>query len=39
MACVPGTEYAMKITRPLDLVLAETLLAATLAYDPIAWPR
>ena len=26
VACVPGTEYAMKITRPLDLVLAETLL-------------
>lgn len=27
--CVPGSEYAMKITRPLDLVLAEHLLAGT----------
>jgi 2-C-methyl-D-erythritol 4-phosphate cytidylyltransferase len=26
VACVPGSEYAMKITRPLDLVIAETLL-------------
>ncbi|HET9516282.1 MAG TPA: 2-C-methyl-D-erythritol 4-phosphate cytidylyltransferase [Actinoplanes sp.] len=26
VACVPGSEHAMKITRPLDLVLAEALL-------------
>jgi 2-C-methyl-D-erythritol 4-phosphate cytidylyltransferase len=26
VACVPGSERAMKITRPLDLVLAEALL-------------
>lgn len=26
VVCVPGSEYAMKITRPLDLALAETLL-------------
>jgi 2-C-methyl-D-erythritol 4-phosphate cytidylyltransferase len=26
VACVPGSEQAMKITRPLDLVLAEALL-------------
>ena len=26
VTCVPGSELAMKITRPLDLVLAETLL-------------
>ena len=26
VACVPGSELAMKITRPLDLILAETLL-------------
>jgi 2-C-methyl-D-erythritol 4-phosphate cytidylyltransferase len=26
VTCVPGTELAMKITRPLDLVLAEALL-------------
>ncbi|GAB3149195.1 2-C-methyl-D-erythritol 4-phosphate cytidylyltransferase [Micromonospora sonneratiae] len=26
--CVPGSEYAMKITRPFDLALAEHLLAA-----------
>ncbi|MGK5679570.1 2-C-methyl-D-erythritol 4-phosphate cytidylyltransferase [Actinoplanes sp. URMC 104] len=26
VACVPGSELAMKITRPLDLVLAEALL-------------
>jgi 2-C-methyl-D-erythritol 4-phosphate cytidylyltransferase len=26
VTCVPGSDYAMKITRPLDLVIAETLL-------------
>jgi 2-C-methyl-D-erythritol 4-phosphate cytidylyltransferase len=26
VTCVPGSELAMKITRPLDLILAETLL-------------
>jgi 2-C-methyl-D-erythritol 4-phosphate cytidylyltransferase len=26
VACVPGSELAMKITRPLDLILAEALL-------------
>jgi len=26
VTCVPGSELAMKITRPLDLVLAEALL-------------
>ncbi|MET8349647.1 2-C-methyl-D-erythritol 4-phosphate cytidylyltransferase [Micromonospora sp. NPDC005206] len=28
VSCVPGSEYALKITRPLDLALAEHLLAA-----------
>ncbi|WP_422737246.1 2-C-methyl-D-erythritol 4-phosphate cytidylyltransferase [Micromonospora sp. WMMD729] len=28
VACVPGSEYALKITRPFDLALAEHLLAA-----------
>ncbi|WP_433264895.1 2-C-methyl-D-erythritol 4-phosphate cytidylyltransferase [Micromonospora vinacea] len=28
VSCVPGSEYAMKITRPFDLALAEHLLAA-----------
>ncbi|MGC5378671.1 2-C-methyl-D-erythritol 4-phosphate cytidylyltransferase [Micromonospora sp. DT68] len=28
VSCVPGSEYALKITRPFDLVLAEHLLAA-----------
>ncbi|MFY1674779.1 2-C-methyl-D-erythritol 4-phosphate cytidylyltransferase [Plantactinospora sp. WMMB334] len=28
VTCVPGSEYAMKITRPFDLVLAEHLLTA-----------
>ncbi|MEO3772332.1 2-C-methyl-D-erythritol 4-phosphate cytidylyltransferase [Micromonospora sp. B9E7] len=27
VSCVPGSEYALKITRPLDLALAEHLLA------------
>ncbi|MDY7083905.1 MAG: 2-C-methyl-D-erythritol 4-phosphate cytidylyltransferase [Actinomycetota bacterium] len=27
VACVPGSELAMKITRPLDLILAEALLS------------
>lgn len=27
VACVPGSEYALKITRPFDLALAEHLLA------------
>jgi 2-C-methyl-D-erythritol 4-phosphate cytidylyltransferase len=27
VTCVPGSELAMKITRPLDLILAEALLA------------
>ncbi|MER6594376.1 2-C-methyl-D-erythritol 4-phosphate cytidylyltransferase, partial [Micromonospora purpureochromogenes] len=26
--CVPGSEYALKVTRPFDLALAEHLLAA-----------
>jgi 2-C-methyl-D-erythritol 4-phosphate cytidylyltransferase len=26
VACVPGSELALKITRPLDLILAEALL-------------
>jgi 2-C-methyl-D-erythritol 4-phosphate cytidylyltransferase len=26
VTCVPGSELAMKITRPLDLVIAEALL-------------
>lgn len=26
--CVPGSEYALKVTRPFDLTLAEQLLAA-----------
>jgi 2-C-methyl-D-erythritol 4-phosphate cytidylyltransferase len=29
VACVPGSELAMKITRPLDLILAEALLHVT----------
>ncbi|MBM0204522.1 2-C-methyl-D-erythritol 4-phosphate cytidylyltransferase [Micromonospora sp. NPDC051227] len=29
VSCVPGSEYAVKITRPFDLALAEHLLAAT----------
>ncbi|GIG85268.1 2-C-methyl-D-erythritol 4-phosphate cytidylyltransferase [Plantactinospora endophytica] len=28
VSCVPGSEYAMKITRPFDLALAEHLLSA-----------
>jgi 2-C-methyl-D-erythritol 4-phosphate cytidylyltransferase len=28
VVCVPGSEYALKITRPFDLALAEHLLAA-----------
>jgi 2-C-methyl-D-erythritol 4-phosphate cytidylyltransferase len=28
VVCVPGSEYALKITRPLDLVLAEHLLTS-----------
>jgi 2-C-methyl-D-erythritol 4-phosphate cytidylyltransferase len=33
--CVPGSEYAFKITRPFDLVLAEHLLVtAPVAVDP-----
>jgi 2-C-methyl-D-erythritol 4-phosphate cytidylyltransferase len=26
VSCVPGSDLAMKITRPLDLILAEALL-------------
>jgi 2-C-methyl-D-erythritol 4-phosphate cytidylyltransferase len=26
VSCVPGSELALKITRPLDLILAEALL-------------
>jgi 2-C-methyl-D-erythritol 4-phosphate cytidylyltransferase len=26
VTCVPGSDLALKITRPLDLVLAEALL-------------
>ncbi|MEU4470811.1 2-C-methyl-D-erythritol 4-phosphate cytidylyltransferase [Micromonospora sp. NPDC023888] len=29
VSCVPGSEYALKITRPFDLTLAEHLLAAS----------
>jgi 2-C-methyl-D-erythritol 4-phosphate cytidylyltransferase len=29
VSCVPGSEFAMKITRPLDLVIAEALLHVT----------
>ncbi|MEU7927285.1 2-C-methyl-D-erythritol 4-phosphate cytidylyltransferase [Micromonospora sp. NPDC049107] len=29
VTCVPGSEYALKITRPFDLALAEHLLAAS----------
>ena len=29
VTCVPGSELALKITRPLDLVLAEALLRLT----------
>ena len=29
VACVPGSELALKITRPLDLILAEALLHVT----------
>ncbi|RQX17373.1 2-C-methyl-D-erythritol 4-phosphate cytidylyltransferase [Micromonospora ureilytica] len=29
VSCVPGSEYAVKITRPFDLALAEHLLAAS----------
>ncbi|MEU8284465.1 2-C-methyl-D-erythritol 4-phosphate cytidylyltransferase [Micromonospora sp. NPDC048905] len=29
VSCVPGSEYALKITRPFDLALAEHLLAAS----------
>ncbi|MEU4771504.1 2-C-methyl-D-erythritol 4-phosphate cytidylyltransferase [Micromonospora sp. NPDC023644] len=28
VSCVPGSEYALKVTRPFDLALAEHLLAA-----------
>jgi 2-C-methyl-D-erythritol 4-phosphate cytidylyltransferase len=28
VSCVPGSEYALKITRPLDLAIAEQLLGA-----------
>ena len=33
VTCVPGSELALKITRPLDLVLAEALLGLA---DPSA---
>jgi len=37
--CVPGSELAMKITRPVDLVLAEALLAhQELAHQELAHP-
>jgi len=26
--CVPGSAYAMKITRPIDLIVAQALLAS-----------
>ncbi|MDG4791359.1 2-C-methyl-D-erythritol 4-phosphate cytidylyltransferase [Micromonospora sp. WMMD1102] len=32
VTCVPGSEYALKITRPFDLALAEYLLTST-RYD------
>jgi 2-C-methyl-D-erythritol 4-phosphate cytidylyltransferase len=31
--CVPGSEHALKITRPLDLAIAELLLAHPLSAD------
>jgi 2-C-methyl-D-erythritol 4-phosphate cytidylyltransferase len=31
--CVPGSEHALKITRPLDLAIAELLLAYPLSAD------
>ena len=34
VACVAGSEYARKITRPFDLVLAEHLLIAAPAPEP-----
>ncbi|MFC6015426.1 2-C-methyl-D-erythritol 4-phosphate cytidylyltransferase [Plantactinospora solaniradicis] len=33
VACVPGSEYALKITRPFDLALAEHLLNAARSRD------
>ncbi len=33
VACVPGSAYAMKITRPFDLLLAEHLLVTAAASD------
>jgi 2-C-methyl-D-erythritol 4-phosphate cytidylyltransferase len=29
VTCVPGSEHAFKITRPLDLVIAEALIRVT----------
>jgi 2-C-methyl-D-erythritol 4-phosphate cytidylyltransferase len=29
VTCVPGSDLALKITRPLDLILAEALLHVT----------
>ncbi|MFD0823549.1 2-C-methyl-D-erythritol 4-phosphate cytidylyltransferase, partial [Micromonospora zhanjiangensis] len=34
VACVPGSEYALKITRPFDLALAEHLFATDPTADP-----
>jgi 2-C-methyl-D-erythritol 4-phosphate cytidylyltransferase len=36
--CVPGSEYALKITRPFDLALAEHLLATADDGPPAAAP-
>jgi 2-C-methyl-D-erythritol 4-phosphate cytidylyltransferase len=44
VTCVPGSELALKITRPLDLVLAETLLSQPAAENrsgtssDVPWP-
>lgn len=40
VVCVPGSEYAMKITHPFDLAVAEHLLAAgCLTTEPVAVER
>ena len=38
VTCVPGSELAMKITRPFDLVLAEALLRAPQDPARVRWP-
>ncbi|MEV0728746.1 2-C-methyl-D-erythritol 4-phosphate cytidylyltransferase [Polymorphospora sp. NPDC050346] len=34
VTCVPGSELALKITRPFDLMLAEHLLSGGVRFDP-----